>query len=201
MGDGNANVYCCLSKTEMEILRLAKPYLKVRDNETHTENAIEFALRLLGIHTAERAIIVPSLILHDVGWSEMTKEAISRTCRRDAEKLLARPHEMESVKIAANILKDVRYEPAKTLEILEIINGHDTRTAALSINDEIVKDSDKLTRYARNFWFWTGQIPMAPGELADALEHNIDQWFFLEASKKMARAELTQRRIEIAREA
>jgi hypothetical protein len=200
MGDQNSNVYC-LSETEIEILQLAKPYLKVRDNEIHTENAIEFALRILRTHTAERAIVVPSLILHDVGWSEMTKEAISRTCRPDAEKLLARPHEMESVKIAANILKDVRYEPAKTLEILEIINGHDTRTAALSINDEIVKDSDKLTRYARNFWFWTGQIPMAPGELADALEHNIDQWFFLEASKKMARAELTQRRIEIAREA
>jgi hypothetical protein len=37
---------------------------------------------------------------------------------------------------------------------------------------------------------------MAPEELADILEGLIDNWFFLEKSKDMAKAEISQRRIE-----
>ncbi|MCX5811734.1 MAG: HD domain-containing protein [Proteobacteria bacterium] len=186
-----------LNSTESSIFRLAKPYLQARNNELHARNAIEFAFRLLTIYKADRYVIIPAMILHDVGWSVVPEEIIKKTCRPHPDKNLLRIHEGESLKIARDILKKVGYDTARTAEILEIIDGHDSRRGALSINDQIVQDSDKLTRYAGNFLFLVRQLPMTTVEFAISLEQLIDQWFFLPDSKEMARAELVQRRIEI----
>jgi hypothetical protein len=185
-----------LDVIELAILGLAKPYLQTRDNERHTLNAIEFALKLLKTYNAERSIVIPAMILHDVGWSRVSREIISRACRPHPDKELVRIHEEEGVKIAAGILKDTGYDIAMSAAIVEIINGHDTRDIAVSTNDKIVKDSDKLTRCAKSFWFWTSELPMTPEELADSIEGLIEEWFFLDESKTMAREELRQRRME-----
>jgi len=185
-----------LNKVESAILKLSKPYLQIRDNERHTLNAIEFALKLLEIYEAKRTIVVPAMILHDVGWSMVPQEIISRACRPRPDNDLVRIHEGESVKIATTILRDVGYDSALSAEILEIIDGHDTRESALSADDKIVKDSDKLTRCAKSFWFWTSELPMTPEELANTIEGLVDEWFFLDKSKEMAKEELRQRRLE-----
>jgi hypothetical protein len=185
-----------LNEVESAILDMARPYLQVRDNERHTMNALEFVLALLENYHAERTIVIPAMILHDVGWCKVTQDIISRASRPNPDKKLVRIHEIESVNIARRILNDIRYGPVYGAQILEIIDGHDTRDVALSTNDMIVKDSDKLTRFAKNFWFWTRTLPMEPRELADTLEGLIDDWFFLDASKEMAKAELSKRRME-----
>lgn len=175
---------------------LAKPYLSVRDNERHIENAIEFAFKLLAAHEAERRIVIPAVILHDVGWSRVPQEIIALACRIPPNKDLLRIHEEESVKIAGAILEELGYASPLVTEILEIIGGHDTRDGALSLSDEVVKDADKLTRYASNFSFWAQKLCMTPRHLADALEGTIDEWFFLPTSREMARKELARRRME-----
>jgi hypothetical protein len=185
-----------LNKAESTILKLAMPYLQIRDNERHTINAIEFVLKLLENYDADRMVVIPAMTLHDVGWSRVSQEIISRACRPQPDMKLVRIHEEESVKIATSILQDIGYDSARAGEILEIIDGHDTRQSAFSINDKIVRDSDKLTRCAKSFWFWTRKLPMAPGELADTLEGLTEEWFFLDKSKEMARGELAQRRLE-----
>jgi HD superfamily phosphohydrolase YqeK len=185
-----------LNVIESAILKLAKPYLQIRDNERHTLNAIEFALKLQEIYDAERMIVIPAMILHDVGWSKVSQDIISKACRPHPVKKLIRIHEKESVKLAAGILKDIGYDITMSAAIVEIINGHDTRSIAVSTNDKIVKDSDKLTRCAKSFWFWTQQLPMVPRELADTLEETIEEWFFLDKSKEIAKEELKQRRME-----
>jgi len=185
-----------LNEAESNILMQTKPYLQIRDNERHTLNAIEFALELLAIYRADRTIVIPAMILHDVGWSKVPQDIISRACRPRPDKELVRIHEEESVKIATSILMDVGYDTAMAGKILEIIDGHDTRESALSMNDKIVKDSDKLSRCSKSFWFWTRELPMTPKELADSIEELIEEWFFLDKSKEMAKAELKQRRME-----
>lgn len=185
-----------LNAAESALLRLAKPYLQVRNNERHTLNAVEFALALMESYEAERSVVIPAMILHDVGWSKVSQDIISRACRPHPDKKLVRIHEKESVKIATAILRGAGYDPTLSAEILEIIDGHDTREKALSTNDKIVKDSDKLTRCAKNFWFWTSALPMAPKELAETLEGLTDDWFFLDKSKEIAKTELAQRRLE-----
>jgi hypothetical protein len=86
------------------------------------------------------------------------------------------------------------------MEIIAIIDGHDTRTSSLSLNDEIVKDSDKLTRYGNEFWFIVHQLSIPRDKLVTSLEKVIDQWLFLDFSRRLARAELEQRRTEEERD-
>lgn len=181
---------------ETTILNLTRPYLQVRDNECHTLNAVEFTLKLLENHAADRSIVVPAMILHDVGWSKVPQDIISRACRPNPDKNLVRIHELQSIEIATSILGNVGLDHGRSAKIIEIIDGHDTREGAHSTNDKIVRDSDKLTRCAKNFWFWTRELPMEPTTLADTIEGLINNWFFLEASKEFARKELAQRRME-----
>ena len=185
-----------LHRSEERIFRLAKPFLTVRDNEVHTRAAIKFALRLLEIEKADRDIVIPAVILHDVGYNSLPEELMLRTYGPRREKEITRIHEQEGAKIAAAILNDIGYDTSKTAEILEIIDGHDTRPVALSINDQVVRDADKLTRYAKDLRSWPPSFCSTAQEAAARLERLVDDWFFLTASKLMAREELKQRRIE-----
>ena len=185
-----------LNRAEERIFRLAKPFLSVRDNEVHTRAAIEFALRLLEIEKADRNIVIPAVILHDVGYDSLPEELMLRAYGPRKEKDITRMHEQEGARIAAVILNDIGYDTSKTAEILEIIDGHDTRPVALSINDQIVRDADKLTRYGRDLRSWPPSFFSTAQEAAAGLERLVDDWFFLTTSKLMAREELKQRRIE-----
>jgi len=186
-----------LNRIELPIFRLAKPYLQARNDELHTRNAIKFAFRLLTLYKAERTVVIPAMILHDVGWSTVSEEIITKTCRPHPDKNLLKIHEDESLKIARDILNEVGYDTDAMAEILEIIDGHDTRNEALSVNDQIVKDSDKLTRYAGNFWFLAQRVPVTLEEFTASLERLIDQWLSLPDSREMARVELARRRMEM----
>ena len=185
-----------LNGTEEQIFRLAKPYLTVRDNEVHTRAAIAFASRLLETEKADRSIVIPAIILHDVGYNTVPQELMSRAYGPRKERDVIRIHEQEGAKIAAAILNDVGYDTSKTAEILEIIDGHDTRPVALSINDQVVRDADKLTRYARDLRSWPPAFRLTAHEVAARLERYVDQWLFLARSREIAREELRQRRIE-----
>ncbi len=105
-------------------------------------------------------------------------------------------HEREGAKVAEALLQQLGYDASKTAEILEIIDGHDTRPHALSHNDKIVRDADKLTRYAKDLESWTPIINSTIQEAAERLERSIEEWFFLPIAKEIAREELRQRRIE-----
>ncbi len=179
-----------LTELELQLLTSAKPYLQVRDNESHTENAVEFALKLLGIYGGDRAVVVPALILHDIGWSRVSAEVMARSFRPHPDMKSLKLHEDESVRIAAAILGNVEFDMARTAEILEIIDGHDTRAEALSLNDKIVKDADKLTRYGKGFLFLAGHFSFPPWLLKLGLNKKIKTWFFLDASREIAREEL-----------
>ena len=55
-------------------------------------------------------------------------------------------HEKEGARIAAEVLATVGHDAARTERILEIIDGHDSRRHALSLDDALMKDADKLWR-------------------------------------------------------
>jgi HD superfamily phosphodiesterase len=185
-----------LNKSEQKIFQLAKHFLKVRNNETHTRSALTFALRLLETEEGDRDVVIPAVILHDVGYHALTDDLIARAWGPRKEKEITRMHEREGARIAAAILKEAGYDASKAAEILEIIEGHDTRQHALSRNDRLVKDADKLTRYAKDLYAWLPEVSSTIEKAALRLERSIDEWFFLPISKKIARKELQQRKIE-----
>ena len=54
-----------------KIWQLAEPYLNTRKNNIHTKISTEFAYRLLEKEGGDQDIVIPAIILHDVGWKRV----------------------------------------------------------------------------------------------------------------------------------
>lgn len=183
-----------------EIYRKAEPYWATRNNDAHVPSSYEFARRLLNAYpSADEAVVLPAVLLHDVGWkmvSEDKQRGAYGPVVKDEE--TRRVHEKEGARIARQILNSLAYSLGKTDEILSIIDGHDSRETPLSLNDSLVKDSDKLWRFTpscvemgyRHFGFGLE-------EYIDWLGQRIEEWFFTTAAKAMAREALNRARKEL----
>lgn len=133
---------------DLPLWQAAKPYLDVRNNDEHTLVAYGVARQLLAmIPEADEAVVLPAVILHDVGWKRIPQdlllEAIGKTPSRPD---LVRQHEVEGVEIARDILQAQCPEGVPIEQVLAIIDGHDTDKTARSLNDAVMKDADKLWR-------------------------------------------------------
>lgn len=126
----------------------AAPYLKVRDNDAHTLYAFGLAVALLEAHPeADAAVVLPAIMLHDIGWSQVPPaEVLQAIAPGGGRPDLVLLHEKEGARLAAGILADAGYDAGKVPAILDIIDGHDSRREALSVEDAIVKDADKTWR-------------------------------------------------------
>ncbi len=188
-----------LTHTEESIFQAARQYLGARDNEAHTLIVVDFALRLMMLYEADRSVVIPAAILHDVGWSRVPEEIRLRAYGPWAEKSLTRVHEREGAKISEAILKGVGYDAIAAAKIAAIIEGHDTRSDPLSMEDQIVKDADKLSRFSRaGFAARTKEFGITDAQNYVRLENCLEEWLFLPGSKTMARKELADRLVEMA---
>jgi HD superfamily phosphodiesterase len=177
------------------IFELAKPYLNIRRNDVHTEIVYRFAVKLLENEPGDETVVIPAVICHDVGWSKVPEELHLRAFGPKFDPALTRLHEIEGVKLAGEILSTVKYEPQKIQEILEIIEGHDTRLSALSINDKIVKDADKLFRFDQvGFGIDVERFQVDRHFHLNWLEEQIDRWYFTDSGKELARKEVVRLR-------
>lgn len=126
----------------------AAPYLKVRDNDAHTLYAFGLAVALLEAHPeADAVVVLPAIMLHDIGWSQVPPaEVLQAIAPGGGRPDLVLLHEKEGARLAAGILADAGYDAGKVPAILAIIDGHDSRREAISVEDAIVKDADKTWR-------------------------------------------------------
>lgn len=137
-----------LSPEHREIWRLAKPYLGVRDNDAHTLYAYGIARALCEAHPdADPQVVLPAILLHDTGWSQVPEALVLRAISPSGgDPELVAWHEREGVRIATEILDELGTPPAARDEVVDIISQHDSMKEAKSLNDALVKDSDKLWR-------------------------------------------------------
>ena len=63
-----------MEKRYPRIYELAKPFLETRDNEIHTRIAFSFALKLLAAEGGNEAVVLPAVMLHDVGWKSVPED-------------------------------------------------------------------------------------------------------------------------------
>ena len=162
--------------------------------------AYKFAQQLLTHYPdADEAVVLPAILLHDVGWyvisDDLQTQALVGSPKSDNRPDISRLHETEGVRIAGEVLTSLDYEAAKIKEIQQIIDGHDTRLEALSLNDALVKDADKLWRFdpvgAAICADWNG-IAVEP--FLDFFEGKIETILFTDRAKEMARSLLIQAR-------
>ena len=133
------------------IFLLAKPFLNIRKNYVHTKISFNYAIKLLKKEKGDKEIVIPAIILHDVGWKKVPKKIQFKAFGLKKQYKFTRFHEEEGVKIAEKILRKMNYNKEKINEILKIIEKHDTRKKAISFNDKLVKDADKLGRYSKTY--------------------------------------------------
>jgi len=137
-----------LSPRDAALWHDARAYLDVRNNDEHTLVAYAVAQALLKeIPGARESVVLPAIVLHDVGWKRVPQEllldAIGRTPKRPD---LVRDHELYGVEIARGILEKHKPAGVDAEAVLAIIDGHDTTREARSIDDAVMKDADKCWR-------------------------------------------------------
>ena len=134
--------------TDDLVWRRAVKHLHVRSNDGHTAFSYGLASALCELHPeADRDVVLPAIILHDTGWSRIPEdEVLQAIAPGDGRPDLVIRHEKEGAKIARHVLEELGHNQTTIAEIIEIIDGHDSRLTSLSLNDSLVKDADKLWR-------------------------------------------------------
>jgi HD superfamily phosphodiesterase len=174
------------------IYELAEPYWQTRSNEIHVPESYALARRLLGeFPEADAGIVLPAILLHDVGYvvvpeDDQLKGLAGAPVGWDPD--LTRVHEIEGARLAGEILASIDYDPERTRRIQEIVDGHDSRTEALCIEDAIVKDADKLWRFTPSgVRICCGWMNRTPEDFRAFVASRIDEWMLTEPGQRMAR--------------
>jgi hypothetical protein len=140
--------YFGLGERDSGIWEAALPLLGVRNNDGHSLYAYAMARALLPqIPEAREHIVLPAILLHDIGWSTVPDELILEAIAPGGGRPdLVRHHETVGADLARGILEGLAIPADDAVEITGIIDGHDTRADPISVEDAIVKDADKLWR-------------------------------------------------------
>jgi HD superfamily phosphodiesterase len=181
-----------------DLFKLAEPYLKTRGDLLHTQVAHQYSLLLLKEEGGDKRIVEPAVILHDVGWSRLKPEEIegSYGVRAAGEKAknFNRVHELEGAKIARALLHETRYDPLLIDKIGLIIERHDSGKETNSLEEKVVKDTDKLWRFSKvGYYQEMERQGLGSEERLRFLSEHLGSWFFTETARKMADEELKKR--------
>jgi hypothetical protein len=178
----------------LRIMELASPYLTARWgwNLRHVEISLQFARMLMAAEGGRPEVVIPAVILHDVGWScvpgDLQAEAFGPRARNPR---LNRLHEVEGVRLAREILIGSGYPEQWRAEILAIVDNHDSGPAARSLNDALVKDADKLWRFSLDgFTRSTPRFQLEPEANWQRLHDSVDKWMLTVTGKRLAREQL-----------
>ena len=181
------------------VWQLAVEHLHVRSNDGHTAYSYGLAAALCDLHPdADPDVVLPAIILHDTGWSRIPEDEVLEGIRPGAKRpdLVIR-HEKEGAAIAADVLARLGHDAHRTANIIAIIDGHDSRLTALSLDDALVKDADKLWRLTPHgvdtVMDWFGLTREQAHVLIGSRVHDH---LFTDAARMMARAFAAVARID-----
>jgi len=185
---------------------MATEYQDKRNDAGHAEVTLHFARILLDLEKGNEDVIVPAIMLHDIGWSQVTDRmtVFDRKAAKEDRKRVVMQHQQHSVELARGILNQVGYDPGLIEEILEIISQHDTRKGFISKNDGLVRDADKLWRVSKR-----GVNAAESRDIKDddknkfkkqfrrmAAANDRKDYLYSEAAKRIARQQIEDRKRE-----
>jgi len=150
---------------------------------------------LLALHeTAHAPTVCTAIIFHDVGWKKIPEDKLAASVGPNPKyPELQRVHELEGVAITRPLLQKLQIPDVDPDTVLAIIDGHDTRKHAISLEDALMKDADKLWRFTPHGiatisrWF-----EMTPRATVAMLEDFVLPSLLTEPGKIMAQAYLAE---------
>ena len=183
-----------------DVWRASEPYLRARKSDVHIPLSFAFARKLLEVHPeADQDIVLLAVLLHDIGWwsidmRDIIEKGFGPNMMQSDVRFL---HEREGVRMSREVLEKTNWPEAVIAAVGEIIDGHDTRPHARSLNDRVVRDADKLWRFTVTGvavacdWF-----KMTPRQYADRLEQQVSI-LETEAGRQLAAQALAETRVAL----
>jgi len=167
---------------------------RTRGNDIHLPISLAFAERLCRAYPdADADLVRVATLLHDTGWAHVDESRIlSEGFTGDWRKATIRyEHEKQGCDVARRVLPGLGYAPGFVEQVCAIIDGHDTRPVARSLEDALMRDADRLWRFDHagialaSSWFG-----MDPATYTDRLAAEIIPELITEAALEMATADL-----------
>lgn len=170
------------------------PESRTRSNDIHLPISLAYAERLCDAYPLANSLLVRvSILLHDTGWGRVDEDRIiSEGFGKDWRKAAVRfEHERQGCLIAREVLPPLGYEEDFVEAVTTIIDGHDTRKEAKSLEDALVRDADRLWRFDHaGIALASGWFGMDPATYCDRLAAEIVPELLTEAAIAMATADL-----------
>ncbi|GAA4048815.1 HD domain-containing protein [Arthrobacter methylotrophus] len=169
---------------------------RTRGNDIHLPISLAYAERLCRAYPdADAELVRVATVLHDTGWahvdeSRIISEGFTGNWRKAA---IRYEHEQEGCNVARRVLPGLGYSAEFVERVCQIIDGHDTRPVARSLEDALMRDADRLWRFDRagislaSSWF-----AMDPATYTDRLAAEIVPELITQAAVDMATADLNR---------
>jgi hypothetical protein len=167
---------------------------RTRGNDIHLPISLAFAERLCRAYPeADAGLVRVATLLHDTGWAHVDESRIlSEGFTGDWRKATIRyEHEKQGCDVARRVLPGLGYSEDFVGRVCAIIDGHDTRFVAYSLEDALMRDADRLWRFdtagiaLASSWFG-----MDPATYTDRLAAEIIPELITQAAVDMATADL-----------
>jgi hypothetical protein len=170
------------------------PETRARSNDIHLPISLAYAERLCAAYPqADPQVVRVAILLHDTGWGRVDEDRIrAEGFRGNWRKAAIRyEHEKQGCIIAREVLPPLGYSPSFVDAVVDIIDGHDTRPDAKSLEDAMVRDADRLWRFDHaGVALASGWFRMDPATYCDRLAREIVPELLTEAAIAIATAEL-----------
>lgn len=174
------------------------PETRARGNDFHLPLSVAYAHRLCEAYPqADRRLVLIATLLHDTGWAHVDEDRIiSEGFRGDWRQADIRyEHEVQGCLVARRVLPDLGYSDEFVERVCAIIDGHDTRQEAHSLEDALMRDADRSWRFDRvGIALASGWFGQTPDYYTDRLENEIIPELITEAAIAMAHADLDRSR-------
>ncbi|MGB9036847.1 hydrolase [Arthrobacter sp. UCD-GKA] len=200
-GNVDTTPICLTPGLEADLLPLwaaVVPETRARGNDIHLPISLAFARRLCDAYPeANRELVLVATLLHDTGWAHVDEtKIISEGFRGDWRKAGIRyEHERLGCDVARRVLPPLGYEPEFIEAVCAIIDGHDTRPVAHSLEDALMRDADRLWRFDHaGIALAAGWFSQHPAAYTDRLETEIIPELITEAALDMASTDLERSR-------
>ena len=177
------------------VWKAAEPFMRTRMNDVHLPLTLLYAELILDTEPeADELVTRVAAMLHDVGWSRVDEEKILSEGFRSDNFLTSDirvQHEIFGCDIAREILPGCGFDDEFITKVTDIIDGHDTRAESKSLEDSIVRDSDRLWRFNPvGLGFSAEWFAKTPQQIRQKLEDIHIHEMITPAGRAMAEAEL-----------
>ena len=184
---------------ESSIKNIVKPLLEKGRNGDwgHTLRVVEYGRFLLQHEEGEEEIVIPTLYLHDIGWSSVNIDDFRQGSPESKRKTMSLSlHMKHGAVLAKRILKDLGCGPGKTNTIVSIIAIHDEPDKVFAMENPsatLVVESDRMDRYGpksiNRFKAMFGDNYLTGDQLkkrANYLREGLELWFMTNTGKALA---------------